>query len=189
MHLGPVFGEVPLSMIATAREHSGFLSMDLQGFLRRVGSGGKIFLLPAKIWKLLPLLNFVKATATEAMVQASTSDLNSAVRRILHDGPRFLVVTMGRKGALLAERHGGIYRVPAYPENNLVDPTGAGDGLVGALLATFLATRDPLWAVSVGSALASLLVRRRGLAKFRWSRTELFRRSAWVYGRIRRSEM
>jgi len=185
VHLGPVFREVPLSLVPDCRKHSGLVSMDLQGFVRRKGEDGNIILRSSGLGNTLQFVDFVKATIDEALVQAKTSDLFLAIKGILRQGPKYLVVTMGRKGSVLAERGGRIHRIPAYPEANAVDPTGAGDAMVGGWLATFLATGDPVWAASVGAALASLLVRRRGLAKFRWQREELFRRSAWVYTRIR----
>ncbi len=185
VHLGPVFREVPLSLVPDCRKHSGLVSMDLQGFVRRKGEDGNIILRSSGLGNTLQFVDFVKATIDEALVQAKTSDLFLAIKGILRQGPKYLVGTMGRKGSVLAERGGRIHRIPAYPEANAVDPTGAGDAMVGGWLATFLATRDPVWAASVGAALASLLVRRRGLAKFRWQREELFRRSAWVYTRIR----
>lgn len=189
VHLGPVFREVPPSMVLAARKMAGFLSMDLQGFLRERTTTGGVVLQPAKLAKVFPILDFVKATAEEALVQTSRSDVLSAVKRILETGPKRLVVTMGRRGAVLAENSGEAYSVPAYPERQAVDPTGAGDAMLGGWLATFRSTKDPVWAASVGSALASMLVRRQGLAKLRVSRRELFRRSAWVYGRVSHVEM
>ncbi len=189
VHLGPVFQEVSPSIALAARKRASFLSMDLQGFLRQATESGKVTLQPSKLARVLPVVDFVKATTEEVLVQTSKSDVFSGAKKILGQGPKHLVVTMGNKGAVLAERSGETYRVPAYPEKRVSDPTGAGDALVGGWLASFQSTRDPMWAMSVGSALASMLVRRRGLAKLRVSRRELFRRSAWVYGRARRVEV
>ena len=110
----------------------------------------------------------------------------SAIFRILQQGPKYLIVTLGERGSVFAERNGKILRIPAYPEKAMVDPTGAGDAMIGGWLSSFLSTKDPLWAVSVGTGLASLLVRSRGLSKFQWSKEELFRRSAWVYLRVKK---
>ncbi len=185
VHIGPVFREVPLSLVPVCGKHSSFVSMDLQGFVRGKGEGGKVILRPSRLGNTLRSVDFLKATVDEALVQARTSDLFLAIKGLLRQGPKYLVVTLGGRGSLLAERSGRIHRIPAYPETIAVDPTGAGDAMVGGWLVTFLTTGDPVWAASVGAALASLLVRRRGLAKFRWQREELFRRSAWVYTRIR----
>ncbi len=184
IHIGPVFQEIDPSLVQKCRRDSNFVSVDLQGFLREKGKQSKVHLRPAKLRSALSHVDLLKATIDEVLTQTRKSDLGSAIPRILQHGPKYLIVTLGRKGSILAERSGRVFRVPAYPETSVVDPTGAGDAMVGGWLATFLKTKDPLWAMSVGSALASLLVRRVGLAKFRWSRGELFRRSAWVFNRI-----
>jgi sugar/nucleoside kinase (ribokinase family) len=184
IHLGPVFEEIAPSLVQKCRRHSNFVSVDLQGFLREKDKQSKVHLRPANLRSALSHVDLLKATIDEVLTQTRKSDLGSAIPRILRHGPKYLIVTLGRRGSVFAERSGRVFRVPAYPETNALDPTGAGDAMVGGWLATFLKTKDPLWAVSVGSALASLLVRRVGLAKFRWSKPELFRRSAWVYNRI-----
>jgi sugar/nucleoside kinase (ribokinase family) len=185
IHIGPVFHEVPLTLVSECRRHSNLVSMDLQGFIRRQDKGGRVLLRRTRFGNSLQSVDLVKVTVAEAWAQAGASDLFSAIGRILQLGPKYLVVTMGSKGSILAERGGTLSRIPAYPETSVVDPTGAGDAMVGGWLATYTATRDPLWATSVGAALSSLLVRRGGLAKFRVPRKELFRRSAWVYTRVR----
>ena len=183
VHLGPVFGELTPQVIPWLRRNSGFLSTDLQGFLRYEGRSGFVQLRPARLGSLLSSFDLVKLTSEELRVQTSDKEVSRAAKKLMQNGPRRLMITMGSRGALLTEKGGGLLRVPAYPEPNTVDPTGAGDALVGGWLATFLLTGDSVWAASVGSAIASLVVRRRGPAKFRLSRGELFRRSAWVYAR------
>jgi sugar/nucleoside kinase (ribokinase family) len=48
-------------------------------------------------------------------------------------GPKRLVVKRGECGAMLFDDHGCFF-APAYPLENEVDPTGAGDTFAGALL-------------------------------------------------------
>ncbi len=85
MHLGPVFGEVPLTLIQVARRHSSFLSIDLQGFLRSRAQGGIVKLRPVELVETFRFLDLVKSTADEALVQTSGQDLVSAVKRILEE--------------------------------------------------------------------------------------------------------
>ena len=186
IHIGPVFGEVSVSMVRDCKRCADVVSMDLQGFVRETDSDRVIFLRPAKLGGALRFVDLLKATSEELLVQTGTSGLASAISRIFRRGPRWLVVTLGRRGSILAERGGGRLRIPAYPEARLTDPTGAGDALVGGWLATFIATGDPIWSLSIGSALASLLVRRSGLLRFRWSDSELLRRAVWVQEHTRR---
>lgn len=186
VHIGPVFGEVPVSLVQDCNRCANIISMDLQGFVRERDSSGMIFLKPASLKGLLRFVDLLKATSDEVLVQTGASGLALAISRILRHGPRRLVVTLGRKGAILAEKGGRTLRIPAYPETGLSDPTGAGDALVGGWLSTFAATGDSLWAMCIGTSIASLLVRRSGLARFRWSDAELLRRAVWVRERITR---
>src|SRR6266705_3541484 len=79
VHLGPVFREVPLSLVPDCRKHSGLVSMDLQGFVRRKGEDGNIILRSSGLGNTLQFVDFVKATIDEALVQAKTSDLFLAI--------------------------------------------------------------------------------------------------------------
>ena len=185
VHVGPVFGEVPVSLVRDCRRRAKVLSMDLQGFVRENDSAGMIFLRPASLEGVLEFVDLLKVTSQEVLVQTGASGLALAISRILRNGPRWLVVTLGSKGAILAEKGGRTLKIPAFPETSLSDPTGAGDALVGGWLSTFAATGDSLWATCIGTAVASLLVRRSGLARFRWSDVELLRRAVWVRERIR----
>jgi len=54
----------------------------------------------------------------------------AVVRRM---GPKRLVVKRGEYGAMLFDEH-GIFFAPAYPLEDEVDPTGAGDTFAGALM-------------------------------------------------------
>ncbi|HEX4921382.1 MAG TPA: PfkB family carbohydrate kinase, partial [Candidatus Bathyarchaeia archaeon] len=83
--------------------------------------------------------------------------------------------------AILGIRPDERFSVPAFRDPAVSDTTGAGDVFAGSWLLTFLSTKDPIWAASVGSAFASLASRKTGLSKFQLSRKELFRRASWVY--------
>lgn len=61
-----------------------------------------------------------------------------AVRRILELGPQYVVVKRGEFGAALVSDHGWFF-APAYPLDDVVDPTGAGDSFAGAFLGSLAA--------------------------------------------------
>lgn len=70
---------------------------------------------------------------------ANEPNLVKAARKVLAMGPRTLVVKRGEYGVLVFGEH-SIFSVPAYPLEEVFDPTGAGDtfagGFVGYLAAT-----------------------------------------------------
>ncbi|MBI5513384.1 MAG: bifunctional hydroxymethylpyrimidine kinase/phosphomethylpyrimidine kinase [Deltaproteobacteria bacterium] len=83
-------------------------------------------------------------------------------------GPRRVVIKQGEYGAYLFDEH-GVFHSPAYPVDQVLDPTGAGDTFAGAMLGYLSAhgaqapdRRTLRRAVVVGSAMASLCVERYG---------------------------
>ena len=76
----------------------------------------------------------------EARQYAETPSLRAAVRHILSLGPSELVIKQGSYGALLFSRDGSYHAAPAYPLEDVQDPTGAGDAFAGGFLG-YLAQR------------------------------------------------
>lgn len=76
----------------------------------------------------------------EARQLADTPSLRAAARYVLNQGPRILVVKQGSYGALLFGADGSFFAAPAYPLEDVCDPTGAGDAFAGGFLG-YLAQR------------------------------------------------
>ncbi len=57
----------------------------------------------------------------------------TAAKRILDLGPTFAVVKKGEHGCVMAHRE-GLAALPAYPLEQVVDPTGAGDSFAGGMM-------------------------------------------------------
>jgi sugar/nucleoside kinase (ribokinase family) len=70
----------------------------------------------------------------EARQYAETPSLRAAARAILALGPKMLVIKQGSYGALLFGADGSFYSAPAYPLEEVRDPTGAGDAFAGGFL-------------------------------------------------------
>ncbi|GAH78242.1 unnamed protein product, partial [marine sediment metagenome] len=56
-----------------------------------------------------------------------------AGRKLLSEGPRFVVIKKGEHGSLLVSED-GFFAVPAYPSADVSDPTGAGDSFAGGMM-------------------------------------------------------
>jgi len=74
----------------------------------------------------------------EAEQFTGTRNPVTAGRRLLHYGPRFVVIKKGEHGAILVHRD-GIAALPAFPAENVVDPTGAGDSFAGGMMGAIAA--------------------------------------------------
>jgi len=70
---------------------------------------------------------------------ANEPNLVKAARTILGFGPRTLVVKRGEYGVLVFGEH-SIFSIPAYPLEEVFDPTGAGDTFAGGFLGYLAAT-------------------------------------------------
>jgi sugar/nucleoside kinase (ribokinase family) len=70
----------------------------------------------------------------EARQYAGVPGLVTAARKILADGPRMLVIKQGSYGALLFGKDGSFFAAPAYPLEDVRDPTGAGDAFAGGFI-------------------------------------------------------
>jgi sugar/nucleoside kinase (ribokinase family) len=98
----------------------------------------------------------------EARELARESNLVKAARAIRELGPKKLVVKRGEYGAALFSEH-GYFATPAFPVENVVDPTGAGDSFAGGMMGYLAAIRDTSdatlrRAIIYGSVMASFNV-------------------------------
>lgn len=82
-----------------------------------------------------------------------------------------LVVTLGEKGAAYVDENGKVIRVAA-PKVSAIDTTGAGDAFVGAFAVGLGLGFEPVEAIKLGCASASLSVTRKGTQSSYPSRDE-----------------
>jgi sugar/nucleoside kinase (ribokinase family) len=102
----------------------------------------------------------------EARELAGESNLIRAARVIREYGPKILVVKRGEYGAALFSEH-GYFAIPAYPVEEVVDPTGAGDSFAGGMMGYLAASSDTTdaglrRAIIYGSVMASFNVEEFG---------------------------
>lgn len=110
---------------------------------------------------------------------AGEANLVKASRSVLAMGPKTLVVKRGEYGVLVFTEH-SIFSAPAYPLEEVFDPTGAGDtfagGFMGYLAATNnLADETIRKATVFGSVMASFTVEDfslNRLRKLKWPEIE-----------------
>jgi sugar/nucleoside kinase (ribokinase family) len=79
-------------------------------------------------------VDIVLMAEEEVRQYAGASGLHAAARQILGLGPKILVVKQGSYGSLLFGADGTFFAAPAYPLEDVRDPTGAGDAFAGGFL-------------------------------------------------------
>jgi sugar/nucleoside kinase (ribokinase family) len=69
----------------------------------------------------------------EARMLAGEPSLPRAARRIRDWGPKRVIVKRGEYGVALFG-HDGVFAAPAFPLEDVLDPTGAGDSFAGGMM-------------------------------------------------------
>jgi sugar/nucleoside kinase (ribokinase family) len=119
---------------------------------------------------LMKKVDVLLVNDSEARELSGNWNIHKAGRWILERGPKWVVIKQGEYGALLIEPNRTFY-VPAYPLEEVFDPTGAGDAFAGGFMG-YLARVDstaPLQlrrAMIYGSAMGSFAVQGFGIRGF-----------------------
>ena len=100
----------------------------------------------ADLLALLKRVDGLVLNYDEAELLTGKANTIAAGRAMLDLGPRFVVIKKGEHGAILVHRD-GLAALPAYPADQVIDPTGAGDtfagGMMGYLASSERAIDDP----------------------------------------------
>ncbi len=123
----------------------------------------------ADLMALLEKVDLITLNDAEARQLTEQANLVKAARWILAKGPRTVIIKKGEHGAFMfhADR---VFFAPAYPLEDVFDPTGAGDSFAGGFMG-YLARTDDLSeanmrrAVVFGSAMGSFVVEGFSIAR------------------------
>lgn len=124
---------------------------------------------PKALAAVLQKVDTLVINEEEARQLTGEHNVAKAAREIRKRGPRRVLIKRGEYGALLFDEQGAFF-APAYPLEEVVDPTGAGDSFAGGLLG-YLATLPEITplglrrAIVVASACASYGVEAVGPAR------------------------
>ena len=121
--------------------------------------------------RTLAHVNILVINEAEVRQLADEANLVKAARAILAMGPTTLVVKRGEYGVLVFSEH-SIFSAPAYPLEEVFDPTGAGDTFAGGFMG-YLASTNNLSESNIrkatvfGSVMASFTVEDFSLNRLR----------------------
>ncbi|MGA2863741.1 MAG: PfkB family carbohydrate kinase [Verrucomicrobiota bacterium] len=123
----------------------------------------------ADLLKLLERLDAFVLNDSEARQLTKQDNLFAAFKKIHRLGPKYVIIKQGSHGSILSGPR-GFFLCPAYPLPKLVDPTGAGDSFVGALIGCLAAAKGPVddhirRAMIYGSVVASFCCEGFGLLR------------------------
>jgi sugar/nucleoside kinase (ribokinase family) len=114
------------------------------------------------LMKTISMIDILVINDAETRELADDPNLIRAGRRILTWGPKMLVIKRGEYGVMMLGNK-SVFSIPAFPVEEVLDPTGAGDSFAGGLMG-YLAVCGSLddaamrKAVVLGSVMASFNV-------------------------------
>jgi len=119
--------------------------------------------------ELLRHIDILMVNDSEARELSGDWNVYRAAHWILGRGPKMVVIKQGEHGALLVDPD-TTFKVPAYPLQEVFDPTGAGDAFAGGFMAHVARTGDLAFpnlrrAMVYGSAMGSLAVEAFGVQR------------------------
>ena len=137
---------------------------------------------PVELRETLRHVHVLMINDTETRQLSNEHNLLRAARHILQLGPKVLVIKRGEYGAMMVHsRHA--FTVPAFPLEQVHDPTGAGDSFAGGFMG-YLASAGRVneaalrRAMVYGSVMGSFTVEKFGMERLRTlKRSEIHRRA------------
>jgi sugar/nucleoside kinase (ribokinase family) len=123
------------------------------------------------LWKVLEQVDVLIINDGEARALGQDPNLVKVARLILSKGPKHLIIKRGEYGVLMFNEK-QVFGAPAFPLEDVRDPTGAGDTFAGGFLGFLAATGNQSpeamkQAIIFGSVMASFTVEAFSLDRLR----------------------
>jgi sugar/nucleoside kinase (ribokinase family) len=123
------------------------------------------------LWRVLEQVDILIINDGEARALGEDSNLVKVAKKVLARGPKHLIIKRGEYGVLMFNEK-QVFGAPAFPLEDVRDPTGAGDTFAGGFLGYLTATGDRSLeafkqAIIFGSVMASFTVEAFSLDRLR----------------------
>ena len=171
--LGNLMPKLQLRVIEQLRKKPKLIVMDTTNFWMETAM--------PDLKKVLQKVDLLLVNDAEARELTHQFSLVKAAKEIMKMGPKYLIIKKGEHGALLFNKH-KVFFAPAFPLEDVFDPTGAGDTFAGGFMGYLAKTNSVSFenmkkAIIVGSAMASFCVEKFGNTKLKEiSRADLNKR-------------
>ncbi len=86
-----------------------------------------------QVFKMMQKSDGVVINDDEARLLTNNSNLIKCARKIIDNGTKFVVIKKGENGSILFTKN-HVFPSPAFPIEDVMDPTGAGDAFAGGFL-------------------------------------------------------
>ncbi|MCD2425014.1 PfkB family carbohydrate kinase [Niabella pedocola] len=176
--LGNLMPKLQISVIDQLKQKPKLIVLDTMNFWMETAM--------PDLEEALKRVDLLMVNDSEARELTHQYSLVKAAKKIREMGPKYLIIKKGENGALLFYED-KVFFAPAFPLEDVFDPTGAGDTFAGGFIGYLAKTGDISFnnmkkAIIVGSAMASFCVEKFGNTRLKEltaeelnSRIQLFR--------------
>jgi sugar/nucleoside kinase (ribokinase family) len=162
-HLGPLTkGDIPVEILEYLSK-KGKISLDVQGFLRKIETGR----VQSTNWEDkeegLTYVSILKADEDEAKILSGCDNRKEAAIKLSAYGIDEVIITLGSNGSLIWSKE-GFYSIPSFPPRTKEpDPTGCGDTYMAGYIYKRLRAFSVEESGRFAAALSSLKLERPGV--------------------------
>jgi len=154
-HLGPLTKEdIPLEILKLLSKKAK-ISLDIQGFLRKIEKGEVKSVDWEEKEEGLAYVNILKTDATEAKILSGENNIKKAAVKLSTYGIDEIIVTFGNEGSLIYSKE-KFYFIQSFPPRKIVDATGCGDTYMAGYIYKRLKSSDINESGRFAAATASL---------------------------------
>ena len=156
--LGNLMPKLQISVIEQLKQKPKLIILDTMNFWMETAM--------PDLEEVLKKVDLLMVNDSEARELTQQYSLIKAAKKIREMGPKYLIIKKGENGALLFYED-KVFFAPAFPLEEVFDPTGAGDTFAGGFIGYLAKTGDISFenmkkAIIAGSALASFCVEKFG---------------------------
>ena len=156
-HLGPLLADdIPIKLIEDLSK-KGRVSLDIQGYLRRVWNKKVVYQDWPNKKKALRNVSILKANEFEMEVVTGRKNIRDGAMYLADLGAQEVIITLGSQGSLIYT-DGTFYQIPAFKPTAVIDATGCGDTYMAGYLWKRVQGRQVQEAGEFGAALATMKV-------------------------------
>ncbi len=160
-HLGPLTKEdIPLEIIKYISK-KGKISLDIQGFLRKIENSEVKSIDWEEKDEGLTYVNILKADEMEAKILSEEDNIKKAAVKLSAYGIDEIIITLGSKGALIYYQK-KFYSIPSFAPKKIVDATGCGDTYIAGYIYKRLQSHDIKESGRFAAAMTSLKLEKFG---------------------------
>ena len=133
IHLGSLLADDFSLEVIKFLSGKGLLSVDVQGFLRKVENEKVLAVDWPEKKEALKYIHILKANEHETEVLTGCKNPREAALKLASWGVKEVLLTLGSMGSVIYA-DGEFHEIPAYPPTEIVDATGCGDTYMAGYL-------------------------------------------------------